>query len=627
MPINLPFDFQPIGLDYMMSNATFHRINGTPANRAWLQSKIQHIPMPLMGYINNGLFFPIRETPDTQSRFTLNGQTYRIDQLIGVSTGAIGFTTRIINIVTNQHYFLHGKVLNYIDNGNIVALDELPFLKQIMIHSILDINTRNPDGTNNYVAKLLNVFYNNYRTTIYWITETLDNTCFEYLELAPNLQNKAERIMTCCRQLTDKLEHLYNLCNFNHGFLRTNKVWCAGQEFKFLDFSHSIITVGAGNILQVGPDITTHRAGRDITIFIKSIFSSHRIGQFAHHSDYTRYVHAILSKPMNALCSIVHPPRFINAEQLLIGAVNRGILPRPPDEDVNRISLAPFDYDEDVIIIRETHGGVSHDHMFKRNVLLHAFTHSLNAGLPLRNPATNNVIIRLRLGDILPDPLVFEPGIEIQIGRIEPAPPGAAPAAAAPDPPNVVLVPAAAAPAPAAPLLPQNIIAMHPRANIRNLHYIDAEEWFNNHDNVLGNFVSMRTYLRWFAERIQNNQLALAIDIPDSPEAAAIRAVHAAPGNAVPPIYHIAGPPPPNFFNQLIADVPRPLLLGLAGLAGALLATAGMYMYMLYIRFLYLLPNEPFHFGPPRGPRGRRSTNKRRKYNRKHGSRRRTRKF
>jgi hypothetical protein len=328
---------------------------------------------------------------------------------------------------------------------------------------------------------------------------------------------------------------------------------------------------------------------------------------------------------MNALCPIVHPLRFTNAEQLLIGAVNRGVIPRPPDEDVNRISLAPFDYGEDVIIIRETHGGVTHDHMFKRTGLLDFFTHRLNAGSPIINPVTNSVIIRLGLGDILPDPLVFEPRIEIQIGRIEPAPPGAAPAAAAPDPPNVVLLPAAAAPAAAAPLLPQNIIAMHPRANIQNLkNFADAEQWFNNHDNVLGNFVSMRTYLRWFAERIQNNQLALPIDIPDSPEAAAIRAVHAAPGNAVPPIYHIAGPPPPNFFNQLIADIPRPLLIGIAA---GVLANVGIYMFMLYIRFLYRLPNEPFHFGPPRGPRGRRSTNKRRKYNRKHGSRRRTRQF
>ena len=109
------------------------------------------------------------------------------------------------------------------------------------------------------------------------------------------------------------------------------------------------------------------------------------------------------------------PNAFNNIQQLLIGAVNRGDIPRPPDDEFNALSFAPFEYGEEVIIIRE----VGHDHIYKKDGLLAFFAHRLANNQPIINPTTNTVLIRP--GDPVPNPPIFN-GITIQTGRIAPAP-------------------------------------------------------------------------------------------------------------------------------------------------------------------------------------------------------------
>jgi hypothetical protein len=126
--------------------------------------------------------------------------------------------------------------------------------------------------------------------------------------------------------------------------------------------------------------------------------------------DYTRF---------DGPYEMLHDGAFLTeANELLIGAGNAGIIPKPPADQVNTISLAPFEYDEDVIIIREA----GFDHKYKRDGLLAYFTNRIATGLPLTNPATNTHIINP--DDPLPDPPVFDNGIVFLTGRIAPPPEG-----------------------------------------------------------------------------------------------------------------------------------------------------------------------------------------------------------
>lgn len=104
------------------------------------------------------------------------------------------------------------------------------------------------------------------------------------------------------------------------------------------------------------------------------------------------------------------------ANQLLIGAEDIGIIPKPAPDQVNALSLAEFENGEDVIIIREA----GHDHMYKRDGLLAYFNHRIENNLPLVNPATNNHIINPY--DLLSNPPVFDNDIVFKVGKIAPPP-------------------------------------------------------------------------------------------------------------------------------------------------------------------------------------------------------------
>lgn len=104
------------------------------------------------------------------------------------------------------------------------------------------------------------------------------------------------------------------------------------------------------------------------------------------------------------------------ANDLLIGAQDAGIILKPPIEQANAISLAPFEYNENVIIIREA----GFDHIYKRDGLLAFFANRIAMGLPIINPTTNTHIINP--GNPLPDPAIFANGIVFKTGRIAAAP-------------------------------------------------------------------------------------------------------------------------------------------------------------------------------------------------------------
>lgn len=107
---------------------------------------------------------------------------------------------------------------------------------------------------------------------------------------------------------------------------------------------------------------------------------------------------------------------FTNANQLLIGAEDLGIIPKPADDKRNALSFDEFHEGEAVVIISE--GG--HDHMYKRDGILAYFTYNLEQGSEIiKNPNTNNEIIRKH--EPLPVPPVFKNGITFKTGVIGPA--------------------------------------------------------------------------------------------------------------------------------------------------------------------------------------------------------------
>lgn len=229
--INFPINFNRIGLNYIMTHATF----GYSDNISYLHNNCQqavHDTIQMYG----------SELMRGGELHLQNGSQYYIERTL--ASGSYGTTAIIRNRSTNELYCI--KCQNIRDED-----DELDCFKEAMMHHILDFYTRPYES---HKSDLIPTLYHVVRSNkvggpIYFIMDLMSSSLSRRLSSFPSEHDRLFEFIRCLRHIIPTLSKLYKMGVYNHGDLHTGNVMYdeMTRSYKLIDYGFSRIQIGTGS--------------------------------------------------------------------------------------------------------------------------------------------------------------------------------------------------------------------------------------------------------------------------------------------------------------------------------------------------------------------------------------------
>ena len=274
-------DFSPCGLNYTWedNDASHARLS----DDAYLSARLavvddSNLSTVLSGYDSYGdpIYRFQADTPAAggipaiRSEIIMNRRTYVVEDNMG--SGVFGIVAKVREVGSVPPRLFALKRQDATTDGF------LQFIREAVIHYTLFSRTRDPaTNSSDYVPNFIFMGKGNDRRSgrryIYFLTELMENTLQNVLLPANgNNELQARFIINFLRQITPRLEFLFNNCNYNHGDFKTDNVmYNAAGQYKLIDFGFSRLQI-RGRLIEANPTYCNYsEQSRDLSQMLWSI--------------------------------------------------------------------------------------------------------------------------------------------------------------------------------------------------------------------------------------------------------------------------------------------------------------------------------------------------------------------
>lgn len=314
--LTFPIDFNPIGLDYLLTLERFDTFNSTlrELQRGCQAAKADTIYSRQVGD-------PLKNKQELIPGGELHlgsGKKYTVYKPL--ASGAFGTTAIVKDNEDGRPYCLKRQTVNSNDS-------EIKCFKEAMMHHILDVDTR-PDGFTESRSNLIPRLYHIVRSAreeiyIYFIMDLMSDSLHNIIYKIPSYHGRLIEFVRCIFEIRPTLELLYAKGSYTHGDLHMGNVMydAISQSHKIIDYGFSRITIKDSRSQKsrtLALDELNNRSdeSRDLTQLITAFELSYKINNL----DFTEgsFEHAvqqlIQTVSFNATCPGLgrHPEHTYN---------------------------------------------------------------------------------------------------------------------------------------------------------------------------------------------------------------------------------------------------------------------------------------------------------------------------
>lgn len=307
--LTFPIDFNPIGLDYILTVERFDTFNSTLRD---LQRGCQATELDTV-YSR-----PVGDPSKNKQELIPGGKLHfgprnKYTIYKPLASGSFGTTAIVINNEDGKPYCLKRQTVDSDDS-------EIKCFKEAMMHHILDVDTR-PDGFTESRSNLIPRLYHIVRSAreeiyIYFIMDLMSDSLHNIISKIPSYHGRLIEFVRCIFEILPTLELLYAKGSYTHGDLHMGNVMydAISRTHKIIDYGFSRIKIKdtrGHKERMFALDELNDRSdeSRDLTQLITAFELSHKINglQFTEGSFEHSVQELIQIVSYNAKCKNLHP--------------------------------------------------------------------------------------------------------------------------------------------------------------------------------------------------------------------------------------------------------------------------------------------------------------------------------